>query len=326
MRFQFIVPLLAVVTLCKADETENKKPVFLFGGQSNMEGVFDEQIFQQILSITTQVGIPNSHKTRKIAAILNQVVPDVDRTIYEPISMYEAKYLINLRKEGLMRRVLNQNLTGVDCTFIRPSSIHGTTSTGPNIVSPFAECGFPFGPELMFGHTMYKKTQSPYFQNPFSILKVASGGTQLRKDWMKEGGNHWWTLANAIHSLDSSTHKYEAFVWFQGENDSMDEENSSSYFDNLTQFVDNVRQEMLAANGQFEMDTHSIPVVIVQLGGWANGFENGPTLLEAQQMFVDKDPNAALVITKDLSHYYHYEAAAQLIIGERVAKALMTLI
>lgn len=294
-----------------------------------MEGNVNEDIFKKVLKILTKslVRVPEARKVRSISTLLDEVVPDDNHepAVHEAISTFEAEYLIDLYNQGLIDRKFSQNLTGVDCTFIRPSTEEGLQSFGPNYLSPSAQCGFPFGPDLMFGHTMYSNAESPHHLEPFSIVKVASGGTELEKNWSRENGTYWSTLHSTIHALNPRDEKYEAFVWFQGENDCMEQQNSDAYFDNLTKLVENVRREMKLANKQSSMDPRVIPVVIVQIGWWSDGFEHGPTVLEAQRKFVEEDSNAVMVVTKDLSHFYHFEAAAQLIIGHRIAEALLTI-
>eukprot|EP00548_Thalassiothrix_antarctica_P011882 CAMPEP_0194161810 /NCGR_PEP_ID=MMETSP0152-20130528/79150_1 /TAXON_ID=1049557 /ORGANISM="Thalassiothrix antarctica, Strain L6-D1" /LENGTH=132 /DNA_ID=CAMNT_0038871641 /DNA_START=438 /DNA_END=833 /DNA_ORIENTATION=- len=49
-------------------------------------------------------------------------------------------------------------------------------------------------------------------------------------------------------------------------------------------------------------------------------------VLQAQTDFVDSDPYAAFVRTDDLSPNFHFEAASMLIIGDRVALALESLL
>lgn len=64
----------------------------------------------------------------------------------------------------------------------------------------------------------------------------------------------------------------------------------------------------------------------MKLGRWRFDSDLGRQVMAAQQEFVDNDPYAAIVEThEDLSSFYHFEAAAQLVIGDRVARALESL-
>lgn len=104
-----------------------------------------------------------------------------------------------------------------------------------------------------------------------------------------------------------------AFIWFQGENDSFDMANASEYQTDLENLIADVRGEV---------GSPSLPIIIIQIGGWAQSLDFGPTIAAIQQAVVDADPNARLVVTSDLSGFYHYDPAAQLIIGRRVAAAV----
>ena len=107
--------------------------------------------------------------------------------------------------------------------------------------------------------------------------------------------------------------RFAAFIWFQGENDSFDEENATAYEQNLTNLIADVRAEI---------GSLSLPVIIVQIGAWAQSMSFGTTVAAAQQAVAQADPLAELVTTDDLSGFYHYDPAAQLIMGERIAKVL----
>ena len=62
-----------------------------------------------------------------------------------------------------------------------------------------------------------------------------------------------------------------------------------------------------------------IPVIIVQVGHWAQSMDTGSEIAQAQANFVLADSNAALIRTKDLSWFYHHDEATQLIVGDQIA-------
>ena len=183
----------------------------------------------------------------------------------------------------------------------------------------------------MFAHT-FPKRDSPLKGQAISIAKVAVGGTQIYKHWMKvnkdEEDNYWYALADVIKGAQGSL---EGFVWFQGENDSFDDWNKENYLDNLTEFIADVRQEIVySSNGKFSSAT-DVPVVICELGNWIFGID--PTVIEAQRSFVANDSNSILVPTgagpdpkETMTAFYHYNAASMLVIGNRVAKAMANLL
>jgi len=148
------------------------------------------------------------------------------------------------------------------------------------------------------------------------------------KENKDEEDNYWYALADVIKGAQGSL---EGFVWFQGENDSFDDWNKENYLDNLTKFVEDVRQEIVvSSNGKFSSAV-DVPVVICELGNWIYGID--PAVIEAQRSFVANDSNSILVPTgagpdpKEIfTAFYHYNAASMLIIGNRVAKAMAELL
>lgn len=188
-----------------------------------------------------------------------------------------------------------------------------------------------YGPEFMFGH-IFPKQKSPLKGKKVSITKVAVGGTIITQ-WMKqnkdEEDNYWYALADAIKGSNGS---FEAFVWFQGESDVfMEETIRENYLNNLTQFIADVRQEILNTSTKFQ-SVEEIPVIIVELGYWIDNIEDGKTVIQAQKTFVQNDPNAKLVksgageMIENLSEFYHYDSASLLIVGLRIAKAMAALL
>ena len=67
---------------------------------------------------------------------------------------------------------------------------------------------------------------------------------------------------------------------------------------------------------------------IVQIGSWAQSlnYGKGVAVSNAQTAVVKADKYARIVNTADLNGFYHYDPAAQLIIGERVALAVQSLL
>jgi len=193
-------------------------------------------------------------------------------------------------------------------------------------------CGSPLGPEVVLGHYWAKTSSSPT-----ALIKVGKGGSSILTDWRSpsivtnDGGNvgeYYNKLENRIQSLDlnpESVHPdcvsqdchWGAFIWFQGENDSFNQENAELYNQYLKYLVADVRAEIGAPE---------LPVIIVQIGAWAQSLSYGKVVEAAQRAFVDGDLNATFVETGDLSGFYHYDPASQFIIGERVGKALKSML
>merc|ERR1712166_733761 len=168
--------------------------------------------------------------------------------------------------------------------------------------------------------------------------------------------NYWLTLRDSIRAAAGTI---EAFVWFQGENEvlglSSNADTKDTYYEQLQILVSDVRDEIFMAyknnqdknnneNRVLQFDTpNDIPVVIIELGSAFAKATKAATdedeavkfpgpIIAAQRKFVKKDSNSVIVNTganedptKQLSQFYHYDAATVLVIGDRIAEALATL-
>lgn len=300
-------------------QSSKTMPVYLLAGQSNMEGNVDPELFNGLLK-KIQAGKNKKNRLEKeLNAWYEDFAGGYARYAYDPlVCAHEAQLLLNLKRDRLINAV-----------FPRPDKKNTAYCTNSSDAArPLsANCGNPFGPELMFSKKLAKQ-----INKPFTIVKVARGGTSLAVDWISPSASNnnpgpmYKELAARIASLQNdpkSIHakcakttgacKFDALIWFQGENDCFDKEYAENYRENLAAFVNDVRALMNDPN---------FPVVIVQVGFWASTLEYGATVLKAQADFVADTPNTALVTTDDLSKFYHLDPAAQMIIGERAAVAL----
>jgi hypothetical protein len=194
-----------------------------------------------------------------------------------------------------------------------------------------------YGPELSFGHYIGEHIDSDVL-----LLKVVQGGTDLRVDWKtpcssNNAGNQLTAEELGQESLYSSliqkaneiknpevSHalfpEYEeknmeiaGFIWFQGWNDGLDDVNKENYETNLECMLEDLRDDL---------SLPELPVVIVQshVGDPDNLVQVG------QANVAQKTENTNLAITDDLSGYYHYDSAAQLVIGKRIAEQMIPMI
>jgi Carbohydrate esterase, sialic acid-specific acetylesterase len=318
---RLLVPLLLLLQL----QTVSAEPYFLFAGQSNMIGRSYIERFDQIMEILVNGTVQNSLKAHAIAAILNltpRAPPEV--------SLSQAEQLIALANQGLMTSAVQRALEDVHCTMynlLRPAVEIPIITVGPAAMSPYAGLGRPYGPELTFSHAL--ANTSLYKNQPFSIVKVVAGGTQLHKDWSSAGGKYWNDTNAIIHSLDATKDEWKGIVWFQGESDAFDAADASNYLTNLTHFINDLRRLIHTAN---KANTNSssyrdIPVAIIECGFWvANRTPFGQTVIQAQRDFVANDNYAILVKTDDLARYSHYDEASPLIIGSRIVEAYVPLL
>ncbi len=269
--------------------------------------------------------IPEAKKKEKIRKHLNKAKGASDLA-----SINEARMLYNMKRYLKKKDVFYDHPTST-CSFTMPGAKRLDCERPVSATA----CGGHYqgyGPEFMFGHVFPKK-DSRLKGKPIGIAKVAVGGTELYKNWMKENKdenqNYWYALADAIKGAKGSL---EGFVWFQGENDSFNDRNRENYLDNLRKFVTDVRQEIYDSSSRWKFSSPAdIPVIICGLGDWI--YRKNTTVIEAQIAFVENDPNALLVNTgassdneKKMSKFYHYDAASQLIIGNRIAKAMAFLL
>ena len=306
-------------TSAEASLTE-ELPVFLLGGQSNMEGNVDRTLFNSLLT-ELATGAATGMQAR-LAEHIRYWHKDTNNGYasygYTPeIAALEASELIRLAAAGLVGSNLTTPDTKVLCAWNSKPVVPLTTN-----------CGNPFGPELVFGQALGKAGYSST-----SLIKVAYGGTDLYVKWRspRSGGTVgplYTQLRSRIESLKlapasvnpscvSQGCRWAAFVWFQGESDSFDSAHGLSYEQNLKDLIADVRSDV---------GSPTLPVVIVQTGGWAQSLTFGKTVANAQKAVVAADKYARLVDTSDLSKFYHYDPAAQLIIGDRVAQAVKALL
>ncbi len=295
-------------------------PMYLLAGQSNMEGHVNGTLFDNLMAELT-----NSNATGLEARLVERLrhwYLDTNNGYASygystTMATYQATQLIRLRGEGLIGAQLREPHPTVSCSM-----------NGSAVARLSTNCGSPFGPELTMGHVLGKTPGSVT-----SLIKVAKGGSTMQVDWRSPGrgqpvGDQYRNLSARIASLvsspasvhpDCTTRRCEwaAFVFFQGENDSFDAAAASAYERNLRLLIADVRKDV---------GNPSLPVVVVQIGQWARSLPHGQTVAAAQQAVVNSDVRARLVDTSDLSGFYHYDPAAQLIIGERVAKAVQALI
>ena len=301
-------------------------PMFLMAGQSNMEGNVDADLLQSFLGELASGASTATVKTNiaERIRVWHQVANNGYASYgYSPqMATLEASELVRLNAAGLVGPDLNTPNPRVLCSW-------NDAAVSPLFVSSLAtRCGGAFGPELVFGQALSKAGYSST-----SLIKVAYGGTSLYIDWRSptSGGTVgplYTKLRTRIQSLKSDPAsvnpscktracKWSAFVWFQGESDSFDKANGESYDQNLKNFIADVRNDV---------GSPTLPVIIVQIGAWAQSLSYGKNVVAAQNSFVSNDKYARIVNTADLSGFYHYESASKLIIGDRIEQAAQSLL
>ena len=319
-------------------------PLIYMGGQSNMEGVPQQSgdAYQQIygepgLSLASLVEVLNRGNVTEIRSEILKVRGDEGDGTNTTVAELETDQLLEIKKHFNLNELNNVSVPNVFCSFLNQSNgLTAARELGNYTDNP---CGYPWGPELMVGKTL-KGVQG---SEEYALIKVAVGGTQIYANWSKQweeehpGRQNFWTqmVKPRINAIDTTMHskckkrgdcKWSAIVWFQGENDVFVQENAVNYGSNLTRVMADLRNEMFETGQTFYETPQDIPVVIVGIGAWLAYWRDGAIILSAQQEFVRNDKRAAFVEThRDFSHFYHFESAAHLIIGHRVANALASL-
>ncbi len=307
-------------------------PMFLLAGQSNMEGNVDETLFTQLLSeLAAPAGTDLQARLAERIRYWHQVSNNGYGSYGYSAKMasFEASELIRLNAAGLVGANLTMPSTNVFCSWNEFTVIPLIAT----INAPKKRCSNTAGPELVFGQALSKAGYSTT-----SLIKVAVGGTSLYSDWRSPlmGGTPstrelYAKLRERIQSLNTSPAsvnsactsrkcKWSAFIWFQGEADAdADDASRAAYKENLKKFIANVRADTGSPN---------LPVVIVQIGAWAQSLKGnkGVVVADAQTAVVNEDVNTRIVNTADLSGFFHYDPAAQFIIGERISLAVQSLL
>ena len=200
MLILWIPALLALTAVVDA-----KVAHFLFAGQSNMLGYFDPtgnvttRRFVQTMTRLLSKGSDDEillNLTNHLKTALSS--PPTPISAYE----FEATQLLQYRRQGYLKSDFMKPLPNVTCSLYeydravdyRVRGTEGIARAVDAAMSPFAKCGFIFGPELMYGHVF----QDAYPGRRFKMIKVASGGTTLRRHWSRENGFIWPQLVKRI--------------------------------------------------------------------------------------------------------------------------------
>ena len=110
-----------------------------------------------------------------------------------------------------------------------------------------------FGPEIGISEALHEK-----YANKLFLIKYACGASNLKDDWAKKDSPMYGRFINYVkkqmENLQSKGYipTIKAFCWMQGEGDSYDQY-YQVYYDNLVEFVGNVRADLKELAGDKEM-------------------------------------------------------------------------
>lgn len=213
-----IVSSQFLLLIAVASSSVQAKPHFLFAGQSNMEGLTDINHFNGAMDILFDT-------TRTVEQILSDLkqhyysYPSSPHTSNERYD-YMAKYLIDLKDQGVLSTDIQQDHANISCSFYKLD--RGSSSKPAEILaldehlSPNSNCGRSFGIELSFGHVM----EQLYYgskDTPFAIDKIAAGGSEIEYHWSKDigdgtPGKFWDDLVLKVQDINTYADDYWAGI------------------------------------------------------------------------------------------------------------------
>lgn len=223
-------------------------------------------------------------------------------------------------------------------TILRPGHGAGFTSNGTG--NSYSD---RFGCELSFAHKI-KELNSGL---NIAIIKYSKGGTSIDGEAARNFGSwdpdykdgkginqydHFLSVVEkAMAEKDIDGDGYEdklivaGIIWMQGESDAdVTEEIASRYYDNLHNLMQLIRSAL---------GSDDIPIVIGRISDSGNDpsgmvWEHGDIVRNAQEMFVEDDPMAAIVTATDNYGYsdpWHYDSEGFIDLGEQFAIKLDSL-
>ena len=174
-----------------------------------------------------------------------------------------------------------------------------------------------FGVELKFGHVLGNVIDEDIY-----LFKASKGGSTLDNvdHWrpLNHGGNDNNLYDQMIQGFDNFQQNeladvdYEiaGFIWFQGYNDTFGTE--GLYEGHLRNLLSSVRNDL---------NKPDLPVIIVQLNDVRGAA--GDIVMQAHATVANEDDRNSLVISGDQRPYYHYGAHSYVVIGDRIAQAVL---
>ncbi|MDQ8207318.1 polysaccharide lyase family 8 super-sandwich domain-containing protein [Coraliomargarita sp. SDUM461003] len=174
-----------------------------------------------------------------------------------------------------------------------------------------------FGPEIAIGRTLIEFDEA----SP-AIVKFSRGGTDLFYDWDPDAETGMQLYSQLLSEVQTATsvlvnagHTYDlkGVFWIQGGSDS-NSEMADAYQANLTAFISRLRTDL---------DAPELPII---LGVNAPDDTYRIVVRNAQIAVADADAAVDWVETSDFGRLpdgLHYDAAGNLLLGERLARAFL---
>lgn len=147
-------------------------------------------------------------------------------------------------------------------------------------------CAWYHGPELSFGRDLL--SQNPGDQ--IALIKYSKGGSNMAEDWIPpvpgnpgSTGDQYNqfvdTVRDGIAALEAAgfTPEISGMIWMQGESDAYDENYANSYYDNLKNFIANLRSDLNAPD---------MPFIIGQIANYNTNRAHNDVVRNAQECIV----------------------------------------
>lgn len=168
-------------------------------------------------------------------------------------------------------------------------------------------------PYLHFGK--YLKSVLSY---PIGFLQASMGGSPMERWNPDENGDLY---RNMLEIIKSSQYPVKGILWYQGCGDTNSLDEADSYYERFMQMVKSLRKDLMCEN---------LPFITVQLNRWLQKAPRGNVdhfwgrVREAQRRAA-KNTNIYVVPAIDcrISDFIHTNAASNLTIAERMAKAAL---
>lgn len=174
-----------------------------------------------------------------------------------------------------------------------------------------------FGPEVSFAHVISRA----FPKDTHIIIKHVATGSSIQQ-WLPGSGlfNSMLRQRGFVKVGSNSTTnkvKVDAIFWMQGEADARNSHNASRYEASLKRFISGARTQLASPNSLF---------VLGEINPEDPAFSMTKMVQKAQQKVQHSLSNVKLVSTQGLGKIFdhvHYDAAGQIELGKRFAKAYM---
>ncbi|KAI9123583.1 hypothetical protein K1719_004883 [Acacia pycnantha] len=168
-------------------------------------------------------------------------------------------------------------------------------------------CGV--GPGMSFANAVRKHVGG----GTFGVVPCAVGGTAI-KEWARGEKLYEEMVKRAKESAKTKGSEIKALLWYQGESDTLAEQDAKDYRVNMEKLIHNVREDL---------DLPSLPIIQVAL---ASGDEKYIEIVRESQKSIDL-PNVVCVDAKGLQlkeDNLHLTTEAQVQLGHMLADAYLS--